>query len=419
MQEEDKYYPLPTQSLPGLKLADHISDIIEIKNFIESRGIETRNTRIERYCQYLTEVLEKKMTNAPLVFKNSADARFKSSTDWLLYVLRETHELMWILRGLKIHIPAGIDSRLQMLVSGSDFAALDTNTRYRDVQFELRIASYFCQAGCEVDLTTNTDVVAVIGKYAFYVECKRVGSVSQVHRRLAEAAKQLHREMPGNSEREVYGCIAVDVTKAAFNHNGLTFAQTDEHSRDIIQKNLIKISDGTLNMSVFSRDRKILQYWLQIHLPSLIMQPPSTTTRFSSYYVRSPRIHGESAVALSVLDGICSIGNKRDEREVSPRKLTPRTSLSLPTGTSFQVVDEALLKELLENGQIASKSEEYVVAELNFNGLKHEFTCCDLEAMVASVSKSEMARLSENIIQAKLEMVIKMYLKRYPYENSE
>src|SRR5674476_219800 len=173
MEDESKSYRLPTRSLPGLNLSDHIADLVEIKEFLNGRGIQTKNTRIERYIKYLTEAISEGPKNESLVFKNLVDERFKSSIDWFLYVLREVHELMWILRDLKMHIPAGLDGRLRVLVSGSDFAALDTNPNCRNVQFELRIASYFCQAGCKDDLTTNTDIIAFSEEYAFYVECKR------------------------------------------------------------------------------------------------------------------------------------------------------------------------------------------------------------------------------------------------------
>ena len=127
------------------------------------------------------------------MFKNSTDGPFKSSNDWYLYTLREVHELMWILKGLKKHIPKGIDEKLGIIVSGRDFAALDSNSLSRNTQFELRIASYFCQAGCYVDLSGKTDIVAFNKKHAFYTECKRVGSSQQLEGRLSYAKEQLNK----------------------------------------------------------------------------------------------------------------------------------------------------------------------------------------------------------------------------------
>ena len=145
---ETKAYEIPTKSLPALEINEHLKDLQEIMDFFESRGISTKNTRISRYTDYLIELSHSESINEFLIFKNSTDGPFESNADWYLYTLREIHELMWILKGLKKHIPKGINEKLELIVSGRDFAALDLNSLSRNTQFELRIASYFCQAGC-------------------------------------------------------------------------------------------------------------------------------------------------------------------------------------------------------------------------------------------------------------------------------
>jgi hypothetical protein len=88
-------------------------------------------------------------------------------------------------------------------------------------------------------------------------------------------------------KRIAFGCIAADVTKVAFSHNGLTWGLTNEHSRDIIQEKLINISSHAEKKPLFNGCRNLLSYWLQIHIPSLILHPhpPTTLTRFSSYHI--------------------------------------------------------------------------------------------------------------------------------------
>ena len=143
MTDDTRSYALPTESIPSLALSHHLHDIVEVRTFLESRGIETTNTRIGRYSQYLERSLRDgaEWVAGEEVFKNSAGEPFRSRTDWVLYVLREVHELMWILRGLKIHVPLGADEKLRLIVGGRDFAALDQDSRSRDIQLELRIAS--------------------------------------------------------------------------------------------------------------------------------------------------------------------------------------------------------------------------------------------------------------------------------------
>ena len=230
-------YKIPTHSLPGLDISLHIKDLKEIIAFLEQRGITIKNTRLSRYLEYFEKRSNSKSVDESNIFKNTKNGPFESSGDWYLYTLREVHELMWILKGLKKHIPKGVDEKLKLIVSGQDFAALDSNSLSRNTQFELRIASYYCQAGCIVDLSKKTDIIALNNKYAFFTECKRIGSPKQLESRLSYASKQLSERMPRRYFRKIVtGCIAADVTKVAFAHNGLTFGITNEHSRDVIQE---------------------------------------------------------------------------------------------------------------------------------------------------------------------------------------
>lgn len=138
----------------------------------------------------------------------------------------------------------------------------DADSKSRNTQFELRIASYFCQAGCDVDLSTETDVISLSDDVAFYLECKRVGSTHQLAKRPSEAKNQLRRRIPRkNGTRVIYGCVAVDVTKCAFAHNGLTFAVTNEHSRDVIQKKLMEIVNSSHGLPLFRDFCNLFSYW--------------------------------------------------------------------------------------------------------------------------------------------------------------
>ncbi|MDP2224188.1 hypothetical protein [Nitrosomonas sp.] len=336
MHNETKSYQLPIETMPALELSHHLEDLVVFKNFLEERGIQTTNTRIERYIEYLRQAVGDGLIDAATIFKNSTEGPFQHSTDWMLYVLREVHELMWILKGVKAQVPLGVDEKLRVIVGGSDFAALDADSRSRNTQFELRIASYFCQAGCEVDLSTETDVIALSDDEAFYLECKRVGSVNQLEKRLSEAKKQLSRRMPRkDGKRVTYGCVAVDVTKCAFVHNGLTFAVTNEHSRDVIQEKLIGIANVSQRLPLFRDCRNLASYWFQIHIPSLILQPPITVTRFSSYHIFRDGMNRKDRRATRAFCDIFESVSQGDKRETPPKPLTPRKTFTVSRQLSW------------------------------------------------------------------------------------
>lgn len=415
---DTKAYEFPTQSLPSLDISVHIEDLQEITNFLESRGISTKNTRISRYSDYLKERSHSGSLDEFKIFKNSTDGPFESSADWYLYTLREVHELMWILKGLKKHISKGVDEKLELIVSGRDFAALDSNSLSRNTQFELRIASYFCQTGCNVDLSSKTDIIAFNKKYAFYTECKRVGSPKQLESRLSYASKQLNQKMPRRVlGRIVNGCIAADVTKVAFAHNGLTFGMTNEHSRDVIQEKLINIANSTKDVLLFSKCKNLNQLWFQIHIPSQIVYPSTSVTRFSSYFIFRDNIDRKGIKAVKTFKRMFESCSKDDERGSLPKKLKRKKGLTIPKGSTFYI-DEDLLIQYLSTGQLPDKNLHDKVAEIEINGKKDEFSFMEFKMLTATISDDERKEMSGETDNSRFHLVLKMYLQKYPYEES-
>jgi len=416
-------YAIPTETLPSLDLSHQIRDLTEIRAFFESRGIETKNTRIERYGNYLERSLSNgaESVDGEKIFKASAGEPFRSSADWLLYVLREVHELMWILKGLKAHVPLGADKKLSVIAGGRDFAALDVDSQSRNTQFELRIASYFCQSGCEVDLSTDTDIIALTDRHAFFVECKRIGSKNKLRTRLSEARGQLARRMPRAARKQrSLGCIAVDVTRVAFAHNGLTWGVTNEHSRDVIQDKLVEIAAASDRLMSFESCPKLLCYWLQIHIPTLIMQPlpAAATTRFSSYHIPRPSLNRKDAKSLAAFYAMFESVSNRDARTSPGRTLTPRNPVSFPTGTTFDLEYDRIVK-LLEQERVSEDEQEEVIGTLTFDGREDKFTFFEVRFLPRDLIGEWRREMTIDRAMGTLMLLASLFALRYPYEESE
>lgn len=415
--ERDRTYKLPLENLPGLDPVHSLDDLLEFQAFLEERGIKTQNTRIARYiAYYLCKVRSSNDVDATAIFKNSLDTRFRSPIDWQLYVLREVHELAWILKGLKRHVPRGIDDKLRVVLGGRDFAALDADSRSRDAQFELRIASYFCQAGCEVDLSGLVDVIASTDHEAIYVECKRIASVGQLAKRLSHGRKQLRLIPCGTGRRTIFGCIAADVTKVAFPHNGLVIGRTSDHSREVIQDKLIGIANGFSNDSLFANCRNLHWVWMQIHVPAAILQPTQTATRFSSYHipkdVSSPKLTGAAEAFRRIFE---SVSERQDERQSPAARLRIRNNpFIVPAGTEFGA-DDLLIKKLLE-GDTAGMGDEQIVGELQIRGQKHTFSVYEFKLLPSSLVQHVRKVFSDDHVRAKLQLLLELYLQRHPYD---
>ncbi|WP_137971705.1 hypothetical protein [Pseudomonas sp. F(2018)] len=418
MSEANTSYRLPEETLPGISFKDHAADLRAIKEFIDTLGIKTHNTRIARYLQYFDDLAEEREIDESKIFKNVNDARFQSSLDWHLYLLRETHELMWILRGLKKHTPKGIESKIEKIVRGSDFAALDTNTESRDTQFELRIASYFCQTGCTVDLSTDTDIIALTDKCAFYVECKRIAGSRNLKDNFAKAKDQILLRMPKSHDgKHTYGVIAADVTKLGFTHNGLTMGLTTDHARDIIQDKLREIGQKTSTLPIFTGRPDIIECLLHIHIPSIITHPPATTTRFSSYSLHNKKSNRKSRSAINALHAIFQASKIIDDREIPPTKLKIRKSIDIPAGTAFHLEQE-LITSILSATRSQAYEQNAIVASLKMNNLTHEFTASELETVIKRIPAARLHQLANSETTDRIELILEMFAQRYPYENS-
>ncbi|WP_267269943.1 hypothetical protein [Pseudomonas protegens] len=418
MQEEQAFYRLPEESLPGISYKDHAEDLRGFRVLIDSLGIKTHNTRISRYVQYFDEVASGGDINEQKIFKNVKDARFSSPLDWQLYLLREAHELMWIFRGLKTHAPKGIENKLEQLVRGSDFAALDTNTEPRDTQFELRVASYFCQAGSMVDVSTDTDVIAIGEDHAYIIECKRIAGIRNLRDNLMKAREQITLRIPRTLEgRRAFGVIAADVTKLGFLHNGLAMGMTADHTKDIIQKKLLLIAQQVEKLRIFNGCSEVVECWLQIHIPSIIMHPSSTITRFSSFSASNPKADRESRRAIKELHFITQVVRSVDDREIKPKKLKLRSSIEVPAGTEFYL-DRELVNTLLFGEKFAGYSQEKVIASMRANGVTHEFTVIELEMVMERFAPEQILKLLASDGQERIELILQMFAQRYPYEES-
>lgn len=418
-EAQSKSYALPLETMSGLDFSHHVEDLVVLREFLEGRGIRTENTRIERYTDYLRRAIEEDSFDAEVVFKNALEGPFEHRTDWMLYVLREVHELMWILRGLRVHIPLGIDEKLKAIVGGRDFAALDSDSHSRNTQFELRIASYFCQAACDVDLSTETDVIALSDDQAFYLECKRFGSDNQLAKRLSEARKQIYLRMPKrHGNRVIYGCIAADFTKVAFSHNGLTWATTNEHSRDVVQEKLIEIAEGSQRHQLFKDCRNLLSYWFQIHIPSLILHPPTISTRFSSYHIFRDNVSRNQRRSARAFCEIFESASQGDSRDVPAEPLVPRKMFEFPKGTCFSF-DEELLNEFLAGDTLTHKGMNDEIATLTINGREHRFSFFDFRMVLPHLTEELRTAMKKEPGRTRFELVARMYAQRFPYEESE
>ena len=109
--------------------------------------------------------------------------------------------------------------------------------------------------------------------------------------------------------------------------------------------------------------------------------------------------------------------SKDDERGLPPKKLKRKKGITVPKGSTF-FIDENLLMQYLSTGQLPNKNPHDVVAEIEINGKKDEFSFMEFQMLTATTSDDERKEMSGDTDNSRFHLVLKMYLQRYPYEET-
>jgi hypothetical protein len=120
--------------------------------------------------------------------------------------------------------------------------------------------------------------------------------------------------------------------------------------------------------------------------------------------------------AERVLRNLFESVSKGDTREIPAKKLTVRSSINVPAGTTFSL-DEGLLREFLDHGEIAKKEIDQEIGWITINGKTQYFSFLDLEVTLAGTTKEWRNTLAKDPNQARFELVMGMYYERFPYED--
>jgi hypothetical protein len=377
-------------------------------------GVATRHTRIPRYLHYLEELEAGRFESHSVIFSDPATHPFRHPVDRMLYVLREVHELQWIYHGLKGAACTGLASRLLKVVGGADFAVYDKNTLSRDTQFELRVAAYFGRGGYSVDLSTETDVIAADRSGAYHVECKRLGSAKQVARRLREADRQLSLRLPPDTSLPpTFGLVALDVTRLALTKNGLTLGATADHVRDILHEKIKTAADAIARYPFF-HDGRVLGVFLQIHIPTLLLNPPQVETRFTPGLVDNPGLDVVGRQALERFRTLLPFGTDPKMSHGPPRARELRRAVQFDPSIRFAWDDE-VLAHILATGSLPAGDEATVVCTFIEGERETDYLHGELAWALAQISNQRMDALRADKPALVGELVTQLYLHRHRY----
>ena len=411
---------LPDRSLPSLNYKHHLDDLNTLIEILTEFDLDVRSTRIQRYKRYFEALLSNEPFDHYAIFNDRNQSPIRHDLDRQLYVLREMHELMWIAKGFQKHLPIGAKVKLETVLGGRDFAVLDKNTIARDTQFELRIAAYFCRDGYEVDLSTNTDIIASSKRDSFYVECKRVASSKRVKKNLDKAAKQLSERLPKPRflAKKAYGIIALEVSFVAYPHGGVGYGYTPDQMKVEIQNKLTEIEASWFDSYAALGNLQNILLWKQIHMPGVVMYPRAVLTRFSNLFSPYPFMFFQKKRAFSRLLSVIQQSDEEDTRLVRPEELTLKSGVQISAGTEVSW-DVNILETFTKNLELPALNGDDVVMEAVVNGEKLYFSGFELKFAVANLSDQHIASIRANPSSVMSVLTGALIYWRDPFEQNQ
>jgi hypothetical protein len=139
----------------------------------------------------------------------------------------------------------------------------------RNYLLQLRAAVYFMDSGFDVSVNSDADVVAKKDNKTYYIECKRLYSLSQVEKRVRELEDQLlarFREHSGGSE--AFGIGWIDPTSIFTGRIGMYSAYSRAASQVAVRVDL-NLFANQCPFDRLKKDPRILAVALQMVWPSL------------------------------------------------------------------------------------------------------------------------------------------------------
>lgn len=251
--------------------AEKVTDAARLIEYLESKGLRARQTRLGEYSRFYRRFL-------------SGECSDKEVEDKLLFVMREMDEWSWIYRGLTKSEPEGSLELLRQALGGVAFAKGEAaDTRPRNIQLELRVASYFLQTGFSVSFSGLSDLVLDVEGFPVFVECKRLNSPRQVTKRAKEAAHQLKQSYQ-NSRKSSYGLVVIDASRIIHPKQGIATGPSEAIVRSGLQAQLKAFDREHDTSEVFARDKRLISVWIQAIAPGFHSTGNEPCTLFSSLH---------------------------------------------------------------------------------------------------------------------------------------
>lgn len=234
------------------KIGKQVGEIDDIIKWLDSYGLRAGVSRYSRYKEYIAAFqlqAESEEERKKILLPSDLEDRYVKSDS----ALKEIAQIKFVYMAFKNEKSEGFIERIRKVVSGKDFYTGEEGDQARDFLYELVVASWYKNAGYEIDFdyAKKTDVVAK-GNNNLYIECKRLKSTNGFEKNYRKACKQLMQVQRGDNEIslvyvDVYNCISSIVPRYEYKNIAHIKDTVDRAMKSGFEKDNLTIINRLLN----------------------------------------------------------------------------------------------------------------------------------------------------------------------------
>jgi hypothetical protein len=188
-----------------------VDKFAEIDQWLRQMDLN-QHDRIRIHKRNITELAEAQDNGTLDQIASNLTGERRREILWSLVESIEFVDAIDALRKTGCDIPKSL---LEKAIQGPADAYLedDRSNQGRNAMFEIAVAGRVASAGLQPRLGGEPDVFFEFEKRRIFVQCKRVLSEKAVTKRIADAAKQLKRDLTASSDPRDCGLIAISISR--------------------------------------------------------------------------------------------------------------------------------------------------------------------------------------------------------------
>jgi hypothetical protein len=223
-----------TTSIPQRPYAEILAELKTFESYLRTLGLRRAPDRLQSIMTMVKEIEVARTEN------RLASLNKRRDVAELVWSVVEGQEFADIFRGIRNYDPAVIKKLLQNALKGplhpGDEIATDGSNIGRNTVFELRLGAALRQAGANITLGRQADIMIDHAGAHIYIECKRPFYERSIRQNVMRARVQLRQRLDADPHQPSVGVVAISVSKAVNPGSNMFVVNDDSDLQSLSQE---------------------------------------------------------------------------------------------------------------------------------------------------------------------------------------